>query len=75
MNKELIEYVRARVDDDEVERAWEEIEKQRCPLSHVDSRLYDKIENSICDYCYDNDINMYGSDWEDYDVDYVFEQL
>lgn len=80
MNTKLIEYIREHVDNDEVARAWEEIDKWRCPLSHADSRLYSKINDLIDDFCFDNDLDKYDYDpeeyaWEDFDPDYIFEEL
>lgn len=75
LKKELIEYVRLHVEQDEIARAWDEIDKYRCPLSHADSRLHGKIESIIDDFCFDYDIDKHGDDWQDYDADNVFEQL
>lgn len=80
MNKELIEYVRERVDGNELARAWEEIDKWRCPLSYADNRLYNEIDELVDYYCFEHDIDRYDYDpeeytWEDFDPDYIFEEL
>lgn len=53
----LLNYIRMNVDEREIERAWGLIDKERCPLSHVDNNLYDKIVDLIDGYWVDNNLS------------------
>jgi len=44
--------------------ALETIDRDRCPLSMANERLYNEMESAISDYCEDNEIDL-----EEYDID------
>ena len=63
LEPELLEYVRMRVDDDDVSRAINEIFESHYPLSMVDSDLEDEIRDAVEDWCTDNAIDA-DTIWE-----------
>ena len=69
---ELIEYIKSNIADfdDKISKAWELMDKYRCPLRMVDNGLYDEITNLIQDYADDNDLS---EEWIDnIDVEELF---
>lgn len=71
--KELLEILRNSIDNRDIERAWEEIDKYRCPLSHTRfSFLADDIDNIVTDFIIDNDINEPPYEWS---ADQIFDKI
>lgn len=72
---ELIEYIKSNIADfdDKISKAWELLDKYRCPLRMADNGLYDEIANLIQDYADDNDLS---EEWIDnIDVEELFIEL
>lgn len=69
---ELIEFIKSNIADfdDKISKAWELMDKYRCPLRMTDNGLYDEITNLIQDYADDNDLS---EEWIDnIDVEELF---
>lgn len=59
----LIEFVRARVDQREIDIAYDEIDEMRCPLQMANRYLYNQIYDLVEEWCMDNAIdpdNVWG---------------
>lgn len=72
---ELIEYIKSNIADfdDKISKAWELLDKCRCPFRMADNGLYDEIANLIQDYADDNDLS---EEWIDnIDVEELFIEL
>lgn len=54
--KEIHEYLATTIEDFEfrAERAWDIMDKWRCPLEMADSSLADEINDRINEWVYDN---------------------
>lgn len=65
--KELAAYVRNNVEfyEERLSLALGWMERDRCPLSMADSRLYDEICDTIGDWCIDNDIDENDLDFDE----------
>ena len=76
--EKAIEYVRAnineKVEDYEWDRAYDIMEKYRCPISQASSTIESAIEDLMKDYASDHDLEE--DFWYDFmDIDEIFEKL
>lgn len=67
-NKTLYDYCAANIEDfaHEEAHALRIMDRDRCPLSYANPRLYYAIQDAIDDYCADNEIE------NDFDPEDVF---
>ena len=70
MNRNITEYIRERVSEEDISRAWGNIDKYRAPLMYADSQMYNIIDELISDYCMEHDMDCDSFDPED-----IFEEL
>ena len=68
----LISFLKENISEDEISRAWNMIDKKRCPLSIADRDLYDKLTNLVEDFAYDKEIDDI---FAEVDVEELFEEL
>ena len=48
------------------ELAMAKMDRMRCPLSQADPGLYDEMQDALCDYCADQDLNP-----DDFDIEEI----
>ena len=67
--KEMVQFVIDSVVNfhQHYDRALDIIGSERCPLRMADRRLYDTIQDVICDWCEDHD-----DDPDNYDIEEIF---
>lgn len=65
--KEIAAYVRNNVDDYEerLQLALNRMDRMRCPLRFADKELYDDICDAIEEWCWDNEVDYFGWDFDD----------
>lgn len=63
---DLLRYINAALAgyEYEIDRAIEEIDHYRCPLSSASDKIVSLMDDAIRDYCDDNDIDYYNFDVE-----------
>lgn len=70
ITRDLLDHVRQHVDKRDIERAWENIDKWRMPLSHADPTLYDELRDIVDDFC-----TTYALDPCDFEIEELFNNL
>lgn len=69
----LLKYIKENVDEDEIRKALDAIDHNRCPLKMANESLYNKIDDLVCDFTYDYNLE---DDWlGDWDIESVFWDL
>ena len=74
--QDLLSYIRENIEDKDIERAWNKIDRMRCPLVMADPQLYNDIDHLVEDFIFDNNLD---DDWlydeAGMDIEEIFEQL
>ena len=74
--QDLLSYIRENIEDKDIERAWNKIDRMRCPLAMADPQLYNDIDHLVEDFIFDNNLD---DDWlydeAGTDIEEIFEQL
>ena len=76
---DLLRYINAALAgyEYEIDRAIEEIDHYRCPLSSASDKIVSLMDDAIRDYCDDNDIDYYNFDYSYYlfELQYIILQF